>query len=72
MCANDVAEQGPTVLGESSENTIYLMMRPGHDAQIRNEMLLKILAANENMFGMWSRTSLKVEGKVDPSFWLKI
>ena len=42
------------------------------DAQIRNEMLLKILVANENMFGMWSRTSLKVEGKVDPSFWLKI
>jgi hypothetical protein len=44
---------GPIVLWGSSENTIYLMMmRPGHDAQIRNEMLLKILAANENMFGM--------------------
>jgi hypothetical protein len=48
VCANDVA----IVLWGSSENIIYLMMRPGHDAQIRNEMLLKILVANENMFGM--------------------
>ena len=46
-------------------------MRPGHDAQIRNEMSLKILAADENMFGMWSRTSLKVEGRGNPPFLVK-